>query len=160
MTSPATSDTAVLAFDTGYVVAHPDGFYPLATRDGGIAQRWADGDDDVDLKDEGCFATLDEALDALEAAAGHSASYPVPHPHSVEELEFGRGPRLWDADPDVCCAAFQLGACSHTEDVDYRCGCQSPACAACAQDALEDAELAAWAARQPAPEPPAEDEPS
>lgn len=25
------------------------------------------------------------------------------------------GPVLWDADPDVCCAAFQLGACSHTE---------------------------------------------
>lgn len=22
---------------------------------------------------------------------------------------------LWDADPDVCCAAFQLGACVHTE---------------------------------------------
>lgn len=22
---------------------------------------------------------------------------------------------LWDADPDVCCAAFQLGACAHTE---------------------------------------------
>ena len=22
---------------------------------------------------------------------------------------------LWDADPDVCCAAFQLGACQHTE---------------------------------------------
>lgn len=27
----------------------------------------------------------------------------------------GPGPRLWDADPDVCCAAFQLGACCHTE---------------------------------------------
>jgi hypothetical protein len=22
---------------------------------------------------------------------------------------------LWDADPTVCCAAFQLGACVHTE---------------------------------------------
>lgn len=22
---------------------------------------------------------------------------------------------LWDADPDVCCPAFQLGACAHTE---------------------------------------------
>ena len=31
------------------------------------------------------------------------------------EDEFGFGPRLWDADPDVCCAAFQLGACIHTE---------------------------------------------
>lgn len=31
-----------------------------------------------------------------------------------EELE-GPGPRLWDADPGVCCAAFQLGACCHTE---------------------------------------------
>jgi hypothetical protein len=27
------------------------------------------------------------------------------------------GPRLWDADPTVCCAAFQLGACAHTEDL-------------------------------------------
>lgn len=25
------------------------------------------------------------------------------------------GPRLWDASPGVCCAAFQLGACCHTE---------------------------------------------
>lgn len=35
--------------------------------------------------------------------------------HEIDELEFGFGPRLWDADPDVCCAAFQLGACAHTE---------------------------------------------
>jgi hypothetical protein len=35
-----------------------------------------------------------------------------------EEIEFGFGPRLWDADPDVCCAAFQLGACVHTEVFD------------------------------------------
>ena len=35
--------------------------------------------------------------------------------HEQEEIEFGYGPRLWDADPDVCCAAFQLGACEHTE---------------------------------------------
>jgi hypothetical protein len=34
--------------------------------------------------------------------------------HEREEQEFGRE-RLWDADPDVCCAAFQLGACRHTE---------------------------------------------
>jgi hypothetical protein len=39
--------------------------------------------------------------------------------HELEELDFGRGPRLWDADPDVCCAAFQLGACAHTEAFDY-----------------------------------------
>ena len=32
---------------------------------------------------------------------------------------FDFGPRLWDADPGVCCAAFQLGACSHTESYDY-----------------------------------------
>jgi hypothetical protein len=25
------------------------------------------------------------------------------------------GPRLWDATPGVCCAAFQLGACEHSE---------------------------------------------
>jgi len=35
--------------------------------------------------------------------------------HEQEEAEFGRGPLLWDADPEVCCAAFQLGACCHTE---------------------------------------------
>ena len=35
--------------------------------------------------------------------------------HEQEERDFGRGPALWDADPDVCCAAFQLGACEHTE---------------------------------------------
>lgn len=35
--------------------------------------------------------------------------------HEIEESEFGRGPLLWDADPNVCCAAFQLGACEHTE---------------------------------------------
>lgn len=38
------------------------------------------------------------------------------HPHEVEEIEMQSGPRLWDATPGVCCAAFQLGACSHTED--------------------------------------------
>lgn len=37
------------------------------------------------------------------------------HPHLIEELEMRDTPRLWDADPDVCCAAFQLGACEHTE---------------------------------------------
>lgn len=37
------------------------------------------------------------------------------HPHLAEELDYRDGPRLWDADPDVCCAAFQLGACAHTE---------------------------------------------
>lgn len=34
---------------------------------------------------------------------------------AIEEAEFGRGPVLWDADPTVCCAAYQLGACVHTE---------------------------------------------
>lgn len=38
------------------------------------------------------------------------------HPDDIED---GFGPRLWDATPGVCCAAFQLGACSHTEDFDY-----------------------------------------
>ena len=37
------------------------------------------------------------------------------HPHLIEELEMRDTPRLWDADPDVCCAAFQLGAREHTE---------------------------------------------
>jgi hypothetical protein len=40
--------------------------------------------------------------------------------HEAEEAEFTRGPRLWDADPDVCCAAFQLGACVHTEAAAYQ----------------------------------------
>jgi|JI10StandDraft_1071094.scaffolds.fasta_scaffold4399153_1 hypothetical protein len=40
------------------------------------------------------------------------------HPHLIEEMEMRDAPRLWDADPDVCCAAFQLGACPHTEAFD------------------------------------------
>lgn len=38
--------------------------------------------------------------------------------HEMEEIEYRFGPRLWDAGEGVCCAAFQLGACSHTEDFD------------------------------------------
>jgi hypothetical protein len=37
------------------------------------------------------------------------------HEEEEREFEFGRESKLWDADPDVCCAAFQLGACEHTE---------------------------------------------
>lgn len=37
------------------------------------------------------------------------------HPHEIEEMEYRDGPKLWDADPDVCCAAAQLGACVHSE---------------------------------------------
>lgn len=40
------------------------------------------------------------------------------HPHYLEEIEHRFGPKLWDADPDVCCAAYQLGACPHTEAYD------------------------------------------
>jgi hypothetical protein len=40
------------------------------------------------------------------------------HPHELEEIEYATGPRLWDATPGVCCAAFQLGACEHTESFD------------------------------------------
>jgi hypothetical protein len=40
------------------------------------------------------------------------------NPHEQEEIDYQFGPRLWDADPDVCCAAFQLGACVHTESFD------------------------------------------
>lgn len=50
--------------------------------------------------------------------------------HEREEQDFGRGPRLWDADPDVCCAAFQLGACEHTEGL------------------ADDAQYEAWQAEQ------------
>lgn len=39
--------------------------------------------------------------------------------HEQEERDFGRGPLLWDADPEVCCAAFQLGACIHTEGHEF-----------------------------------------
>lgn len=41
--------------------------------------------------------------------------------HEIEEREFeaSRSDRLWDANPDVCCAAFQLGACQHTEAASY-----------------------------------------
>jgi hypothetical protein len=36
-------------------------------------------------------------------------------PHEIEEIEHRFGPRMWDATPGVCCAYFQIGACSHTE---------------------------------------------
>lgn len=39
--------------------------------------------------------------------------------HEIEEAEYQFGPRMWDADPDVCCAYFQTGACEHTEFDDY-----------------------------------------
>lgn len=32
-----------------------------------------------------------------------------------EEMDFGTSGALWDAGEGVCCAAFQLGACPHTE---------------------------------------------
>jgi hypothetical protein len=49
------------------------------------------------------------------------------HPDELEERDFGRGPALWDLGVqmgDVCCAAFQLGCCPHTEaaDLDYEIG--------------------------------------
>lgn len=34
------------------------------------------------------------------------------------DYDMGFGPKLWDATPGVCCAAFQLGACEHTESFD------------------------------------------
>ena len=37
------------------------------------------------------------------------------HPHELEEIEYRSGPVLWDATPGVCCAAYHLGACDHTE---------------------------------------------
>jgi hypothetical protein len=49
---------------------------------------------------------------------GRSATKREVHKVNVqerEEAEFGQSLVLWDADPDVCCAAFQLGACVHTE---------------------------------------------
>jgi hypothetical protein len=38
--------------------------------------------------------------------------------HEAEEADYARGDVLWDATPGVCCAAFQLGACAHTEAYD------------------------------------------
>lgn len=35
--------------------------------------------------------------------------------HQLEEMDYRNGPALWDAGEGVCCAAYQLGACSHTE---------------------------------------------
>jgi hypothetical protein len=35
-----------------------------------------------------------------------------------DDLTMDFAPRLWDATPGVCCAAFQLGACAHTEAFD------------------------------------------
>lgn len=55
--------------------------------------------------------------------------------HEIEEREFHDTPLLWDADPDVCCAAYQLGACAHTEaDTD---------------DEMTAEEEAAWIAANP-----------
>jgi hypothetical protein len=33
----------------------------------------------------------------------------------AEDADHDMGPRLWDAGEGVCCAAYQLGACAHTE---------------------------------------------
>lgn len=60
--------------------------------------------------------------------------------HEIEEQEFARGPHLWDATPGVCCAAFQLGACAHTE-----------AAADEAHDEEADDGFDAWAAAQGMP---------
>jgi hypothetical protein len=47
------------------------------------------------------------------------AAHEAANGRADREAEYG--PRLWDATPGVCCAAFQLGACPHTEgpDDDY-----------------------------------------
>lgn len=65
--------------------------------------------------------------------------------HEIEEREFGMGPRLWDATPGVCCAAFQLGACCHTEGFD-----QDDVDDAVALDAVRLAAIAKVHARQDA----------
>lgn len=43
----------------------------------------------------------------------------MPTTHEIEEQDFHFSERLWDAGEGVCCAAFQLGACVHTESVEY-----------------------------------------
>ena len=35
--------------------------------------------------------------------------------YEQDEQDFGASGALWDAGEGVCCAAFQLGACAHTE---------------------------------------------
>lgn len=57
-------------------------------------------------------------LNILTGSHGHVSMERMANLHEIEEAEFGWGSRLWDADPDVCCAAFQLGACPHTENFD------------------------------------------
>lgn len=75
------------------------------------------------------------------------------HPHELEEIEYRSGPVLWDATPGVCCAAYQLGACDHTEawDSDFyaeeeaRWRAENPA-----EAAAQDAAHAAWLAEEEA----------
>jgi hypothetical protein len=66
----------------------------------------------------GPFSTEDYAYAPDQSAAWGVALFTPYNVQEIEERDFGRGPLLWDADPDVCCAAFQLGACPHTEGED------------------------------------------
>jgi len=59
-------------------------------------------------------------------------------------------PILWDATPGVCCAAYQLGACPHTEELTDDDIAQMEA--EWRRDFPEEAAAAdAWFAAQPAP---------
>lgn len=62
----------------------------------------------------------------------------------TEEREFGQSGALWDAGVGVCCAAFQLGACEHTEAIadadqfgqdDHGPGCDGPLNCTCSDQA-------------------------
>ncbi len=78
------------------------------------------------------------------------------HPHEREEIEFRDSPVLWDATPGVCCAAFQLGACTHTEDHGEEAYEALPAEERAALDAEMADARARWAAEDAAATPEAE----
>lgn len=59
--------------------------------------------------------------------------------HMAEEAEYRDGPRLWDADPTVCCAAAQLGACRHSEDAAFEAQMAEEEALAADADAFLDA---------------------
>ncbi len=81
------------------------------------------------------------------------------HPDDRLDLEASFGPRrLWDArvaTGEVCCAAFQLGACVHTEsyDLDDACwyGVDDDFDAADAEQAHWEQDDAYWATYTPLP---------
>ena len=78
------------------------------------------------------------------------------HPDDLLDMEAAFGPRrLWDArvaTGEVCCAAFQLGACNHTEGGDdYWYGVDDDFDAAEAEQAHWEQDDAYWTTYTPLP---------